>query len=230
MKGKYLNILVPTLVLACVALFYMNGLMSESEGFQVTTTDPNGNRLAGLIGNRPTTLTGVSITSGNPCATALNLSATGRTTYRIFFYKISSTYTFKTIRKLSLVNNIMVELPNSTNDTYGFVFNNNMITPPSTLKLVNFQIYNTQIVSSQRNILYNWPPIQCSYYNLKDSMNRQLNTTSNIAKMKAQTLTPASNKNPTYPLTLTITTQAQLVGTDPIYGNANLCIDLQFVM
>jgi hypothetical protein len=229
MKGKYLNILVPTLVLACVALFYMNGLMSESEGFQVTTTDPNGNRLAGLIGNRPTTLTGVSITSGNPCATALNLSATGRTTYRIFFYKFSSTYSFKTIRKLSLVNNMMVELPNSTNDTYGFVFNNNMITPPSTLKLVNFQIYNTQIVSSQRNILYNWPPIQCSYYNLKDSMNRQLNTSINIPKMKAQTLTPVSNKNPTYPLTLTINTQAQLIGTDPIYGNANLCIDLQFV-
>lgn len=228
MKGsaKYLNILVPTLIFACVALFYMDGLMNE--GFQVITTDSNGNRLASLIGNRPTTRTGAFATSANPCATALNLSATGRTTYRIFFYKSpgsSTTFIFKTIRQISGA----VELPNSTNNNYGFVFNNNKITPPSNLKLVNFQIYNTQISASQTNVLFNWPPMQCSYYNLKDNLNRQLNTSTNIPKMKTQTLTPASNKNPTYPLILTINTQAQLIGTDTIYNGANLCIDLQFI-
>ena len=31
-SAKYLNVLVPTLIFACVALFYMDGLMSE--GFQ----------------------------------------------------------------------------------------------------------------------------------------------------------------------------------------------------
>lgn len=224
MKGsaKYLNILVPTLVLACVALFYMDGLISE--GFQVTTTDSNGNRLASLIGNRPTN------TSVTPCATSLDLSANGRTTYRIFFYKSSSSYTLKTIRQLSLVNNNIVELPNSTNNTYGFNFNSNTITPPSTLKLVNFQVYNTQISSSQQtNVLYNWPPMHCSYYTLKDNLNRQLNTSANIPKMKTQTLTPTTSRNPTYPLILTINTQAQLIGTDTNYNGANLCIDLQFI-
>jgi hypothetical protein len=202
----------------------MDGLINE--GFQVTTTDSNGNRFANLIGNRPTTRTGAAITSGNPCATALNLSANQTTTYRIFFYKSSSTYTFKTIRKISGV----VELPNSTNNNYGFVFNNNKITPPSGLKLVNFQVYNTQISPAQTNVSFNWPPMQCSYYTLKDFDNRQLNTSINIPRMKTQKLTPASKKNPTYPLTLIVNTQAQLIGTDTNYNGANLCIDLQFVM
>lgn len=40
-SAKYLNILVPTLIFACVALFYMNGLMSE--GFQSSRCEFNQN-------------------------------------------------------------------------------------------------------------------------------------------------------------------------------------------
>jgi hypothetical protein len=201
--AKYLNIFLPSLILACIALFYINDDMNE--GFQ-----PSGGSCPLLVPNTPNT-----------------------TIYSIYIFRQRNPpkLIFKMIEKNDKIENLgKMGITDANN--FGFNFTSTgmikiIISNMPTDKLVNYQVYGRQSNNWTAMSCSTRDPFAIENGN-NTIYKQKSNLTGRPGAIALNPPNPTIISNKT--LIFTLNSNSSLTGTDASHQNANVRIDLQFQM